>query len=282
MFQFGHYFFKFLFAFFKGFHELVFFLNNDRFYRFAIFLQFWIHFLQRFNRSINNFRQFRQIDFQFIQMTRHATKQSTQNVASVYIAWTTAIVNHHHARTQMFCHNSSTLDKILFLQIFQFFHHWRKKFDFKWRFDTLQQHCHSLQTKTSIDITLLQFGDFSIFSFAIFHKYIVPNFDIFSATTRWIAIFRTFWFACVIKHFGVWSARSLFAGNPPVIVFSEKINSFFWNTCFFPAFIRYFVTWCIIVTRKTGDRQFIRRNSQFFGQKFITHRDGLFFKIVSQ
>ena len=116
------------------------------------------------------------------------------------------------------------------------------------------------------------------------HKHVVPNFEVSSAIARRIAVIGTRSLIADDEHFGIGTARSGLARNPPVVLFRQEENVLFEYSALFPYFRAHLVARGVLVARKNGNGEFFHGYAEVFGrsQKFIAPFDCLFVKIIAE
>ena len=102
---------------------------------------------------------------------------------------------------------------------------------------------------------LLEFGVVALFVLEKFHKNVVPNFKVFTAIARRVAVFRARLVSAVDKHFGIRTARTGRTCYPPVVLFRKIEDFFLRNTAFFPYACAKIVSRSVFVACKNGYRK---------------------------
>ena len=81
-------------------------------------------------------------------------------------------------------------------------------------------HCYgSFNSHSGINIFLRKRCIFTVFVFVELHKNIIPDFNVFSASTSGTAFVGTSFFACIYKHFCIRTAWTGISGRSPPVVF---------------------------------------------------------------
>ena len=125
----------------------------------------------------------------------------------------------------------------------------------------------------------------TVCGFIVLHKYVVPDFDVFSARTARPAVRSAGFFPRIVKNFRIGTAWTGQTRRPPPVVAPRQIkNPLARNAAAFPNGGRFVVARHRVFARKHRHGNFFRRNRKpfFTRQKFPAESDRFFFKIIAE
>ena len=152
-------------------------------------------------------------------------------------------------------------------------------------FFALQDTKSTLQSHSRIDVFLFKRLKLSVCSLIVLHKYVVPNFQIFAAIARRVALVAAVRNVGYVEHFAVRSART---GNscrsPPVILLGKIEYTTLIYTALFPEFCALIISRAVFVACENRNGKMLRIYTEILliGKEFIAPSYLLLFKIVTE
>ena len=139
------------------------------------------------------------------------------------------------------------------------------------RFLTLKDCNGTFDSHTGIDALSLHLTIGTVTVLLVPHEDIIPDLEIFPTGTPGAAIRATRRSSSIDEHLTVWTTRTGFScWSPPVILSSEIIDSFTWNSISFPRSGSILITGNLIISCKNSHRQEGRINAKDLCKELIT------------
>ena len=217
-------------------------------------------------------------------MARCTAKQTAENITTSFIGWHDTVGNHKCYRTDMVCDHTDgniffVFRLVLYIGIFaDFVADGFNRIYVKNGIHILHYGSQTLQSHTGINVFIFKFFIVAISVIIELGKYVVPDLDI----TVTIAAHRTSRFATtvflstVIINFRTRTTRTC-TMLPEIVFFSKAEDTVFVYTDFFIPNVKRLIV--VLINRRI---QTVRRNLQYFCQKFPRPGNGFMFEIISK
>ena len=150
-------------------------------------------------------------------------------------------------------------------------------------FKAVEHRDGAFEPHTGVDVFLGEGEERAVRLFVVFHKDVVPDFDILAAVASGGAGLGAGGNVADDKYFGVGSARSGDAGgSPPVVLFGQIENTVACDAVRSPAVGAELVARCVLVAGKDRYRNPSGVDAQDLGQEAIGEVDAFLFEVIAE
>ncbi|MPM48640.1 hypothetical protein SDC9_95366 [bioreactor metagenome] len=151
--------------------------------------------------------------------------------------------------------------------------------------DALQSGDRAVETHAGIDVFLFERDELALRGLLVFHKDVVPDFQILAAVAAGFAVRAAGRFAGIVEDLRIRSAGAGQPGGAPPVVFLRQVYDVAGrNAVGNPAVMRNGIARGVLVAFEAGEIQQVRVNAEPFlaGEELPGERDGFLFKVIAQ
>lgn len=259
------------------------FVKNAR----AVFAQFGVGFFVKVDVNSCAFGQNGGIELERARKAQRATDQAAQNISLIDVGRRYAffVPQHKGCGADVVGDDAHALEAVGDIGGFliQQFHYGAENVGFVNGFKAVE-HCDgAFEPHTGVDVFLGEGEERAVRLFVVFHKDVVPDFDILAAVASGGAGLGAGGNVADDKYFGVGSARSGDAGgSPPVVLFGQIENTVACDAVRSPAVGAELVARSVLVAGKDRYRNPSGVDAQDLGQEAIGEVDAFLFEVIAE